>query len=177
MFSFLGFGSKKKEQRDERQREVIRVALNNVLRRRGISPQSIGCEIESMTRKGAADVMLVQLLILDWNDGLMHDAPDLEQELFEVICLFGRGTQASDLLFVWKFALEKGAAGEKAPAAAAVTTATETKDAGPALALAPKISVVPKVEPPVKFDLPRSALDEKENQNDDGFPATVIGHR
>lgn len=177
MFSFLGFGKRKKEQRDERQREVIRVALNNVLRRRGISPQSIGCEMVSMTRKGGADVILVQLLILNWNDGLMHDAPDIEEELFEVICLFGRGTQASDLMFVWKFALEKGIASEKVPDAATPAPVSDMKDAPPALALAPKITVVPKVEPPVKFDLPRSALDDIDNQNDDGFPATVIGRR
>ena len=83
MFGFLGFGKKKKEQRDERQREVIRVALNNVLRRRGIAPQSIGCEIEPMSRPGAADLMLVQLIIRKWNEGLMNDAPDLEAELFD----------------------------------------------------------------------------------------------
>ncbi len=176
MFGFLGFGKKKKEQRDERQSEVIRVALNNVLRRRGIAPQSIGCEIEPMSRPGAADLMLVQLIIRKWNEGLMNDAPDLEAELFDVICLFSHSTRASDLLFVWKFAIDQEVRNEPVPEPAPVAASAEVKSSPPNLVLAPRIVAVPKVESPVKFDLPRTARDDSEGRSDHDFPATVIGH-
>jgi hypothetical protein len=184
MFEFLGFGRARKAKEDEKQSEVIRLALNSVLRRRGIAPQSIGCELTPMSRRGAGDVMLVQLQILGWNEKLLHDASDLENELFDVISLYGRGSRAADFLFVWKFALESGKAASKLPEPEAKVAPPEAKLAEPGLAPAPTmalpiaaasvVAAAAVAAPAVKFDLPKSARDQIDDQNDYGFPPTVM---
>jgi len=174
MFGFLGFGRSRKAKESEKQREVIRLALNSVLRRRGISPQSIGCELTPMSRAGAADVTLVQLVIVGWYDGLMYDAPDLESELLDVIALFGRGTQESDFLFVWKFAVEKNKSNVRLAEPKPQPASTELNSADLGLAPEPKPVESAKAAPAAKFDLPKSTRDNPDSQNDYGFPPTVM---
>lgn len=176
MFNFFSFGQRKKAKALEKQREMIRVALSTVLRRRSISPRTIGCEVIPMSRAGVADVTLVQLSLLSWNEGLMHDASDLENELFEVICLFTRNARKADFLFLWKFALEKGAFDNQAQRSNSKDALPEPNSIPHHLALAPKLVPVPKAERPVKFDLPRTALDEEDDDHRDSrFPPTVVG--
>ena len=185
MFEFLGFGrGARKTKEFEKQREVIRLALNSVLRRRGIPPQSIDCELTPLTRSGGADVTLVQLLILDWHEALVRDASDLENELFDVICLYGRSSKASDFLFVWKFALDKSTANSKPLEAQVKAAAPEAKIAAPSAAIpavaAASVAVVAATAaatpaaPPAKFDLPKTALDQDAEPNDYGFPPTML---
>ncbi len=178
MFKFFGFGQGKKAKNLEKQREMIRVALNTVLRRRNISSRSIGCEVMPMFRQGAADVTLVQLVIVSWNEGLMRDAADLESELFEVICLFTRNTRKADFLFLWKFALDQSQADNKVADSKSTPARSEPRNDLPNLTLAPRLVPVPKAESPIKFDLPRTALDEDDDEHRDSrFPATVVGHQ
>ncbi|MFZ4478262.1 MAG: hypothetical protein ACOYNZ_00065 [Rhodoferax sp.] len=167
MFGFLGFGRSRrvkheepkpkaipqivsaKSWRNEKQCEMIRLALNNVLCRQGIASQWLACELLPMPRPGAADLMLTQFVIFQWREGLIRYAPRLQDELFDEIHSFDSSVLASDFLFVWKFALESETAPVK-PAAQAV-----------------------------KFDLPKSALDRDDDEDcvDDGFAATVVtGH-
>jgi hypothetical protein len=176
MFNFLGFGQRKKAKAAEKQREMIRVALNTVLRRRNIPPRAMGCEVMPMSRIGAADVTLVQLVLLSWNEGLMQETNDLENELFEVICMFTRNTRRADFLFLWKLALEKGQADNKGPRANLADAGSEPASAPQNLSGAPKLVPVPKIERSVKFDLPRTALDEDDDDHRDSrFPPTVVG--
>ncbi len=187
MFEFLGFGRARKTKEFEKQREVIRLALNSVLRRRGVPPQSIGCEMTPLTRNDGADVTLVQLVILGWHESLLRDASDLENELFDVICLYGRSSKASDFLFVWKFALDKSLAHNKPVEAVLKATAPSAQSAAPALAPAPmaaaaSVAVVAATAaatatpatPPAKFDLPKTTLDQEAEPNDYGFPPTML---
>lgn len=175
MFKFFGFGQSKKAKNLEKQREMIRVALNTVLRRRNISPRSIGCEVMPMSRQGATDVTLVQLVILSWNEELMRDAADLESELFDVICVFTRNTRKADFLFLWKFALDKNQADNKIADSKSTHAGPEPRNDLPHLTLTPRLVPVPKAEPPVKFDLPRTALDEDDDEHRDSrFPPTVV---
>jgi hypothetical protein len=184
MFEFLGFGRARKTKEFEKQREVIRLALNSVLRRRGIAPQSIDCELTPLSRSGGADVTLVQLLILEWHEALMRDASDLENELFDVICLYGRSSKASDFLFAWKFALNKSASSNKPLEVQAKATVPEAKSVAPsapipAVAAASATAVVATapatpVAPPAKFDLPKTARDQESDQGDYGFPPTMM---
>jgi len=193
MFEFLGFGRARKAQteipkptvgidpdsvksgRHRKQRELIRLALNNVLRRHGIALQWIGCEFASMGRAGADDVMLVQLVILKWHDGLMRYAPDLQSELLNEIHLSDSSMAASDLLFVWKFAPDCGYIGGKLPAPEFWASTTSAQSTVQGLAAAPAIAAATPAGPAVKFDLPRSTLDD--DDNDDGFAATQIVSR
>ena len=190
MFEFLGFGRARKTKEFEKQREVIRLALNSVLRRRGVPPQSIGCEMTPLTRNDGADVTLVQLVILGWHESLLRDASDLENELFDVICLYGRSSKASDFLFTWKFAIDKGVASKqpvetqlKASAPQAKSAVPATPTAAPVVAAAavsaaavaaPLAATATPVAPPAKFDLPKTALDQKTEQDDYGFPPTML---
>ena len=86
MFGFFGLGRRRRARHHETQSEMVRVALNSVLRRRGMATSSIGCELLPLSRPGASEVMLVQLLIRAWEERLIHEAVDLEAELFDVIC-------------------------------------------------------------------------------------------
>ena len=184
MFEFLGFGRAKRAKEYDKQSEVIRLALNSVLRRRGIAPQSIDYELTPLSRRGSGDVMLVQLKILGWNERLMYDASDLENELFDVICLYGRGSRAADFLFAWKFALESGKASSQLPEPQAKLATPEAKTADPGLTPAPAnaapvaaatvAAAVAVAAPAVKFDLPKSARDKPDDQNDYGFPPTMM---
>jgi hypothetical protein len=173
MFGFLAFGRRRKNKQHEKQREMVRVALNSVLRRRGMATPSIGCDLLPLSRPGAAEVMLVQLLIRTWDERLITEAVDLENELLDVICLYSHSTRTTDFLVNWKFAIDK--------AAASKTEATRAQDsksgAEPVVALPPKLSAVPSPAPVFKFDLPKTDLDLDDDQRHEyGFPATVIRH-
>ena len=176
MFGFFGFGRRRKARDHESQREMVRVALNSVLRRRGIATSSIGCELLPLSRPSSSDVMLVQLLIRTWDERLIHEAVDLETELFDVICLYSRSTRTPDFLITWKFTVDKADAG-KVSESKSETAKPEPKSAEPVVALAPKLSAVPSPAPVFKFDLPKTDLDLDDDQRHEyGFPATVIRH-
>lgn len=167
MFGFLAFGRRRRARRHEKQRERVRVALNSVLRRRGFATSSIGCDLLPLTRPGAAEVTLVQLLIRSWDERLITEALDLENELLDVICLYSHSTQTTDFLLTWKFAIEK----------TELSKAPEPKSGSETVvALPPKLSAVPSPAPVFKFDLPKTDLDldDDERHHEYGFPATVI---
>ena len=167
MFGFFGFGRHRRARHHESQREMVRVALNSVLRRRGFATSSIGCDLLPLSRPGAAGVMLAQLLIRTWDERLITEALDLENELLDVICLYSHSTQTADFLVTWKFAIEKAEL-SKAPDPKA---GSET-----VVALPPKLAAVPSPAPAFKFDLPKTDLDldDDERHHEYGFPATVI---
>jgi hypothetical protein len=174
MFGFLAFGRRRKSKAHEKQREMVRVALNSVLRRRGIATPSIGCDLLPLSRAGSGDVMLVQLLIRTWDERLITEAADLENELLDVICLYSHSTRTTDFLVAWKFAIDKAEA-NKAQDSKSVVTRLEPKSAEPVVALPPKLSAVPNPAPAFKFDLPKTDLDLDDDQRHEyGFPATVI---
>ncbi|MEI7536079.1 MAG: hypothetical protein WCJ76_02655 [Comamonadaceae bacterium] len=175
MFGFFAMGRRRKARHYEKQREMVRVALNSVLRRRGIATASIGCELLPLSRPGASEVILVQLLIRTWDERLIHEAVDLENELFDVICLYSRSTRNADFLINWKFAIDKADA-SKASESKSGAAKPEPKGAEPGVALPPKLSAVPSIMPAIKFDLPKTDLDldDDERHHEYGFPATVI---
>ena len=168
MFGFLAFGRRRKNKQHEMQREMVRVALNSVLRRRGMATTSIGCDLLALSRPGAAEVMLVQLLIRTWDERLITEAVDLENELLDVICLYSHNTRTTDFLVAWRFAINKAAASK---------AQDSIPGAEPVVALQPKLSAVPSPAPVFKFDLPKTDLDLDDDQRHEyGFPATVIRH-
>jgi len=167
--------------------EMIRLALKSVLRRYGIPIPWIGCEIVPMAPSGDSDVLLVQLVLLEWHDELMRYAPELQKQFLTEIQFFDNTAEAANFLIVWRFAPDCGCPHGKLPeagfwaASAQETTALKqplpvkalAATPAPAVTLASAASAPPAaVLPAAKFDLPKSKFDEEEG--DDGFPATQI---
>ena len=175
MFGFFGLGRRRRARHHETQSEMVRVALNSVLRRRGMATSSIGCELLPLSRPGASEVMLVQLLIRAWEERLIHEAVDLENELLDVICLYSHSQRTTDFLVSWKFALDRADTSKMSDLKSG-TASPEPKTAEPAVAPPPKLSAVPSTAPVFKFDLPKTDLDLDDDQrhHEYGFPATVI---
>jgi hypothetical protein len=176
MFEFFGFGRTRKAQKTEKQADMVRYALTSVLRHRGIAAQSIDCELVPMVRRGAPDVLLTKLVILRWPEGLMRLAPLLEDELFNEIRRFDGSAVASDFIFVWKFAIDSSHATDKVEKVSAGVATPEVKNETPALVPTASVTETAAPAPAVKFDLPKSALDRDE-PNDQGFAATMIADR
>lgn len=186
MFEFLRFGRAKdvmksnvvvapingQSKNSDKRREMIRLALNSVLRRHGIASQWIGCEFVSMARPGGADVMLTQLVILRWHDGLMRYAPELQDELFKEIHLFDKSALASNFLFVWKFAPDCGYPNGKLPEPEFWTSRHDLTSVEAGSPVKSGIAVAITAAPVVKFDLPKSKRDDDDRDN--GFAATQI---
>ena len=148
----------------DKQREMIRLALSGVLRRHGIPSQWLGCEVNPVALLGVADVVMIQLVIHKWHDGLVQYAPALQSELMKEIHLFDKNFFEPESLLVWKFAPDCGNPNVKLPEPGYWTLAVDKQSMSPQ----------PEVKAPVvKFDLPKSALDEY-NDDDSGFAPTQI---
>lgn len=191
MFEFLGFGRSRQAKADRPQasavapavaapatnidkpREMTRLALSSVLRRNGIPSNWVGCELASLPRPGAADLVLVQLVIVKWHDGLMRYAPELQSELLREIRLFDNGALASNLAFAWKFAPDCGYPGGRLPEPGFWAQPVDSKGVEPPVPAQPEAGVGAKATPARKFDLPRSAMDD--DAGDNGFAATQFG--
>ncbi len=202
MFEFLFGRSKKKPEpqlavetfsaqpkKNDIRVEMVRLALKSVLRRYGIPVHWIGCEIKPMASSDDSDVLLIQMVLLKWNDALMCYAPELQKQFLTEIQFFDNTSEAANFLVVWKFAPDCGCPHDKLPEtgfwAAVAEESAPLVQAVPATPLAAAVAVAPAVTlasaasappsavlPAAKFDLPKSKLDEDEG--DDGFPATQI---
>ena len=147
-----------------KQREMIRLALTSVLRRHGIPSQWLGCEVGPVALLGVPDGVMIQLVIHQWHDGLVQFAPALQSALIKEIHLFDNGFLEPECLLVWKFGPDCGNPNIKLPERGYWTLPVE------------KESAIPQVQPiaaAVKFDLPKSELDE-DNDDDSGFAPTQI---
>jgi len=193
MFEFLGFGRSRKIKPEKvepqavmepgnaksgshkKQRELVRLALNSVLRRHGIAPTWIGCEFAARGRADAADVMLVQLVVLKWHEGLLRYAPDLQNELLNDMRLSDSSVMPSDFLFVWRVAPDCGYALGELPGPDFWTATLPAESPDPGATPASASATAATAKPAVKFDLPKSDLDD--DDNDHGFAATQIQSR
>ena len=85
------------------QRELVRVVLRDTLRLNGIPPEWVGCETLMRSRKTGDVVLLIQLLIHQWHEGLLHYAPLIQQQLLQALQHFDPATDHSQHTVVWKF--------------------------------------------------------------------------
>jgi hypothetical protein len=177
MFEFLGLGRARRAKKMYDQQEMIHFALTSVLYRHGISPKLVGCELLSLTPTRAGDGTPTQLVVLSWKKGSMRYAPDLESELFDAIQIFDRSARSGDFLFVWKFAADSGASGDKLQESKLRNSVPEMESPKPEMAVSPSPVMAATAAPAVKFDLPKSDLDRDDHGSDIGFPATVIDGR
>ena len=191
MFEFLGFGRSKPAGEDkpkasavvaaaaaparniDKPREMTRMALSSVLRRNGIPSNWIGCELAAMPQPKAAELILVQLVVAHWHDGLMRYAPELQTELLKEVRLFDNGALASNLAFAWKFAPDCGYPDAKLPEPGFWALPADSKAVEPSVPVQPEVATAAKATPARRFDLPRSAMDD--DAGDNGFAATQFG--
>jgi hypothetical protein len=186
MFEFLRFGRDKKAnkaketfepvsgqpKKSEIRIEMIRLALKSVLRRYGIPIQWIGAEIVPMSSSGDSGVLLTQLVVRQWHDEVMRFAPELQNQLSTEIQFFDSTADPADFQFVWKFMPDCGYTNEKIPEPGSWAIATDSSPAESALPVKSAITEPAKDVPAAKFELPKSKLDDVDQDN--GFAPTQI---
>ena len=143
---------------------MIRLALSGVLRRHGIPSQWLGCEVSPVALLGVPEGVMIQLVIHKWHDGLVQYAPALQSELMKEIHLFDKNFFEPESLLVWKFAPDCGYPNVKLPEPGYWTLSADNQN---------RLPPADVKAPAVKFDLPKSELDE-ENDDDSGFAPTQI---
>ena len=166
------------QQHGDVQRELVRVVLKDTLRQHGIPSSWIGCEVTALSRRvssgpghnaapGASqgpaprEPLLVHLIVMKWNDALVHFAPALQQQLMLALDRFEPVVDHSNYIVSWRFTPQSGCPYTRMPepmfwsqdALAPVPVVGRP-------AVAPN-AVAPTVAPPPrpKFDLPPSSLD------------------
>lgn len=165
---------------NDKQREMIRLALSGVLRRHGIASHWISCEFLPIRQPDGPDGFLVQLLVRNWHDGLVLHAPEMQREFFQEIHLFDKSVDAANFPIVWKFPPDCGYPNGKLPTAeywvAKPESGAEMVGFGMALPASAAVTAVAAtvMASPKKFDLPPSHLDEDDGDDGSGFAPTQM---
>ena len=162
------------QQHSDIQRELVRVVLKDTLRQHGIPSGWVGCEVTVLPRRAgsgmagnmghaaanpavdARQALFIHLIIMKWNDALVHFAPALQQQLMQALDRFEPVVDHSSYIVAWRFSPQCGYPYRSMPdpmfwtqeAFPAPQGAAPVRPAAP-VALAPK----------PKFDLPPSSLD------------------
>lgn len=203
MFQFLGRGRPKKgdmravatpptpptapaTQPSATQREMVRLTLHNVLRYNGIPSNWIACETVPVQVPNQGQALLLQLVVLQWHDALMHYAVSLQQSILDGLNKFDPHPGAPKYLFSWKFAPDCGCPDTKLPDPSfwlTQTTPPSTPKPTPTSSIVspspiPATATMPAAPAKPKFDLPATAADLHHGDEDDdhGFAATQINH-
>ncbi len=123
MLKLFGVGSKKKPpagspsadpissqlpsgltlQHTDVQRELVRVVLKDTLRKNGIPAGWIGCEVTGISHSNMDDEMFVHLIIMQWNEALLHFAPALQQQLMQGLDRFEPNVDHSNYVVSWLY--------------------------------------------------------------------------
>ncbi len=135
------------------QRELVRVVLKDTLRLHGIPAGWIGCEVSVSPDKSGGEELLVQLIIMKWNEALLRFAPALQQQLMQGLDRFDPAVDHSGYVVCWRFSADCECPFTQMPAPQFWTKAVETPPSAPPIA--------PQATQPAKpkFDLPPSDLD------------------
>ncbi|MFM2275431.1 MAG: hypothetical protein RL211_1303 [Pseudomonadota bacterium] len=167
MLKFLGFGRTKPVaaadsrpsamandtmQHTSIQRELVRVVLKDTLRITGIPPGTIGCEVGVMSRQSASDELVVNLIILKWNEAVLRYAPVIQHELIRNLDRFDPEVDHTSYKFSWRFAAECECPFKSMPDPEFWNTKAEAAQLGP-------VAVAPPAPTKPKFDLPPSDRD------------------
>ena len=165
------------QQHTDIQRELVRVVLKDTMRQHGIPSGWVGCEVTVLPRRagsgmgnnmgnGAAspavearEALFIHLVIMKWNDALVHFAPALQQQLMQALDRFEPVVDHSKYVVAWRFSPQCGCPYQRLP-----DPMFWTQDAIPALPGAAPVRPAAVVAPVVvaskpKFDLPPSSLD------------------
>lgn len=164
------------------QREMVRLTLHNVLKHHGIPGNWIACEVAPIPAPNHSDALLIQLVVLHWHDALMRYALTLQQAVLAGLKRFDASADASKYQFSWKFSPDCGGPATPLPESSFWSTPTpNTAHSPPAptvnAATIPKPSMAAAAAPAPskpKFDLPPTAADLRDDDDDHGFASTQI---
>lgn len=84
-------------------RELIRVVLKDTLRRHGIPLDWLACEVMVTTRSLDREELHIQLILMKWNEQLLHYAAALQQQLLLGLDRFDPGVDHSSYVVSWRF--------------------------------------------------------------------------
>lgn len=161
------------------QREMVRLTLHNVLKHHGIPGNWIACEVIPLPAPNPGNALLIQLVVLHWHDALMRYHLALQQAVLAGLKRFDATADAAKYQFGWKFSPDCGGPASPLPEPGfwspptAHSTPTPTVDA----ATIPKPSMAAAAAPAPskpKFDLPQTAADLRDDDDDHGFASTQI---
>lgn len=151
------------------QREMVRMTLHGVLRMHGIPGSWVGGEVIPIVIPGKASALLLQLEIMHWHDALVLHAPALQEALLAGLKRFDPHADKTQYLFSWKFSPDCGCPHTDLPEPSFWNVSKQS--AVPPVMAAPVVAAVAATIP---FDLPPSAMDNAESDDDDGFAPTQI---
>lgn len=146
------------QQHTDIQRELIRVVLKDTLRLHGVPAGWLTCEVVVLPRRVGDEDLIIQLIVLKWNETLMRCAQALERALLQGLDRFDPSVNHSRYIVSWRFAPSCGCPLSQMPEPQ-VWTQSEPVPAPPTIApiLDRRQSVRPPPRP--KFDLPPSERD------------------
>lgn len=166
------------QQHSDVQRELVRVVLKDTLRQHGIPSSWIGCEVTVLPRRaqsgagnGAApdakqvpaarEPLLVHLIVMKWNDALVHFAPALQQQLMLALDRFEPGVDHSNHVVSWRFSPQSGCPYTHMPEPLfwSQDAIAPSPQPVPVPALGRPATTPDAAPPKPKFDLPPSSLD------------------
>ena len=90
------------------QRELVRVVLKDTLRQHGVPAGWIGCEVLVSPKRVSDEDLIIQLVILKWNEALLRYAPALERQLLLDLDRFDPTVNHSNYMVSWRFAPDCG---------------------------------------------------------------------
>ncbi len=181
------------QQHTDIQRELVRVVLKDTLRQHGIPSSWIGCEVTVVSRSapsGEGNVaepdakqppvvrerLSVHLIVMKWNDALVHFAPALQQQLMQALDRFEPVVDHSNYIVSWRFSPQSGCPYTRMPdpmfwSQDAIAPVAEPVPSLSRPALRPDAMAAAALPPKRKFDLPPSSLDNVPS----GFAPTEPG--
>ena len=135
------------------QRELVRVVLKDTLRVHGIPAGWMGCEVSVSQDKSGGEDLVVQLIIMKWNEALLRFAPALQQQLMLGLDRFDPAVDHSGYVVCWRFSAHCECPFTQMPVPQFWTEVVE--------APVPIAPASPQASQPAKpkFDLPPSDLD------------------
>ena len=167
------------QQHTDTQRELVRVVLKDTLRQHGIPSAWVGCEVTVLPRRASRvagssaageagdrgekgektarpEALFVHLIVMKWNNALVHFAPALQVELMQALDRFEPVVDHSGYVVAWRFSPQCGCPYTRMPdpifwaqdSMAMPTSAPTVLPAAPV-----------QTPPKPKFDLPPSSLD------------------
>ncbi|HOZ63428.1 MAG TPA: hypothetical protein PK497_03420 [Burkholderiaceae bacterium] len=152
------------------QRELVRVVLKDTLRLRGIPSGLIGCEVNVASRIAGKEELSVQLVLLKWNEAVLHYAPVIQQELIKNLDRFDPAVSHANYVYSWRFGPEYECPIQSMPTPDAWNSKVEPVKLAPVATVMATPTPVPPAPKP-KFDLPSSERDSMPSD----FAPTQVG--
>lgn len=152
-------------------REMVRVAVKGTLNQHGMGATWVGCEVNPLHLQpqpgGAADAMLIRLIIQVWREDLLRYLPALQKKILASLDAVEPGIDHSHHRVSWEFAPDCGCTVLDLPPAASWSGNRGASD---------KTGAPMTVKR--RFDLPPSDFDQARDERDDipsTFAATHTG--